>query len=662
MTYQIEPIMIEKSVKRFSYLLMTNETNVLIDPGAKHHKEALLEGVLEHVAIHALDYIILQSNDYLNVPVVEVLKEEGFKGQVIAYETGLSYLKDILDVEVLSIEGLNYKLSIGDEDSLSFIPMPFMPFPEGFVTFFNTGSILFSSHLFSHQAEPNDKVESVIAAINHFHEMTLPSVEFLRESMRKIKHLMFDKIYPRLGCAIEKTSIHAVFSSVLRYDFYNTNQVIDHVNNKNVSYNYETICNHMLKRLESKYHRKTILDVFKDTDIHLGMFPHLEIEKTTLKKYKLWHAFFDTIYQKKGITWLTLLEPLVKKYHKMYNINLPTIYNTKWVEMQSKIKGLDTSKKALEEEITQLESKISETTDLLLRCPITKLYNQHFMIGHLLSHINDPLDKGMTRSLLLIQIDNLQAINKKHGTHKGNETLKRLVHVIESIKHKESLIFKQNGPGLFIYKHAIDESAVIQTAETISNHIKESDLFVEKISVSISIVTIEELNERYDKAERVNQFIELAQMRLERAKLKGIDQVIDKHSDQDVYTEGLILLVDEDETYQNLMVKLFKRVHYDVLIAKDIYQGYQYLENHNIDIIISEINLSKLDGFQFKQTINQSRNFKDIPFIIVSHHKNLEVIKRCNYLDVDLILQKPIMPEELIGHIKRYRKNKVVLT
>lgn len=83
------------------------------------------------------------------------------------------------------------------------------------------------------------------------------------------------------------------------------------------------------------------------------------------------------------------------------------------------------------------------------------------------------------------------------------------------------------------------------------------------------------------------------------------------------------------------------------------------LENHQIDCIISEINLSKLDGFQFKQRINSEKTYKNIPFIIASHHKNLDVIMRANLLDIDLVLQKPIIPEELIGHIKRIRDKRV---
>ncbi|MDT8337125.1 MAG: response regulator, partial [Candidatus Izemoplasmatales bacterium] len=239
--------------------------------------------------------------------------------------------------------------------------------------------------------------------------------------------------------------------------------------------------------------------------------------------------------------------------------------------------------------------------------------------------------------------------------------IRNLVQIINRIKGDETILFKRSGPGIFVYKHAVDDKMLTIFALKLSNSVKESEVFVEPITISMGIVTIEELNSLYSVEERVNQFIDIALMRLEKAKIQGKGQLVNKNTDKDTYVEGLILLVDEDETNQNLMVKIFERINYHVMIAKDIYHAYEILEKHNIDIIISEINLSKLDGFRLKQKINTSQNYNNIPFIIVSHHKNLDVIMRANLLDVDLILQKPIIPEELIGHIKRIRDKRVAL-
>lgn len=661
MVNNIIPILIEEKVKRYAYLIYRESGSILIDPGSKHHTPLLLEALKSHIKMSNLSYIILQSNDYLNLSSLEDLKKAGFKGQIIANESGVPYLNDMLDNQLLTIASLDYQLKLSNALTLDFIPIPFLPFPECFMTVYKEEGILFSAHLFS-QTDCMDKdLEKLIGSINHFHEKILPSIEFVRQGIKKLKKYNLVMIYPRLGCFLGRIMIPDIYAKVLAYDFYNSNQVVEYKNNKNVAYNYETICNHMLKRLETRYHRADILDVFKDSAIHLDLYPHIEIESTTLKDYKLWNTFFDIIYQKKGITWLMILEPIVKKYHHTYHINLPTIYKTSNIEHELKIADLNLETSHLKEKVLELSTKISETTDKLLRCEITDLYNQKFMIGHLLNNLDKPLEQNHVRGLILVHIDNLLAINKKYGTHKGNETLRNLVHLMHNIKTDDTMLFKQTGPGIYVYKHDIEEKTLVAFALNLSKQVKKSDLFIEDISITISITTTNELNDRYPLDERVNQFIELSQMRLERAKLKGKAQILDKHTDEDTYTEGIILLVDEDETYQNLMAKIFDRIHYKLIMANDIYEAYEQLERHNVDIIISEINLSKLDGFQLKQKINESLTFKNIPFIMVSHLKNLDVVTRCNMLDIDLILQKPIIPDELIGHIRRIRDKKVKL-
>jgi diguanylate cyclase (GGDEF)-like protein len=491
--------------------------------------------------------------------------------------------------------------------------------------------------------------------MNHFHETTLPSVEFVRGAIKALKGLTIKTIYPRLGQVIKEKEVRPLLNTARTYDFYNTNQVVLRTHDKNVSYNYESICNHMLKRLETRYHREEIASVFEDSDIILEMVPYLEIKESILTGYKLWNAFFDLVYQKKGIIWLNLLEPVVSKYTELYHIQPPMIYQTKAVSQLLTIESLKDEKQHLYNEVKTLSSKIIETTDKLLRCSITGLYNEEVLRKHLLENMSQ-VNKTLESGLLLIHIDNLSAINKKHGPHKGDETLRHLVHLIERIKKPESLVFKQEGPGIFIYKQNVPLGTIKGLANHLRKAITESELFIETITISQSIVTINELSEGYAIKEKTDEWIEIAKTRLEHAKTKGPDTLLDQASDDLIMHDGMILLVDEDETYQNLMGLIFKRIDYKVLVAKDIDEALEMIENHPIDIIISEINLSKLDGFMLKARLNATSDYAKVPFIIASHHKTIDVIRRANLLDVDLVLQKPLIPEEILGHVKRMKE------
>jgi diguanylate cyclase (GGDEF)-like protein len=271
---------------------------------------------------------------------------------------------------------------------------------------------------------------------------------------------------------------------------------------------------------------------------------------------------------------------------------MPTIFKTKMLEQRKKIENLSTLKETLEEKVSKLEHKVSETSEKLLKCPITGLYNQRFMIQHLLNNIDQPLADNQTRALITVYIDNLISINRNYGSEKGDETLRNLAYLIERTKSSDTLAFKQNGPGIFIYKHQVSLDQLKTFIVKLRQAVQDSDLFIEPITISMSIVKFRELNDKYETVEKVNQWIELSLMRLEKAKQRGIDQIVDDKNDDKQKTDGLILLVDEDETYQNLMIKIFDRIQYQVLIAKDIYEALELLEKHQIDVIISDINLS----------------------------------------------------------------------
>ena len=658
----ITQLILEEKVLRSSYLIQDKEEVILLDPGAKHHLPVLLKELNNLVNIKDINTIILQSNDFLNITSLEALVENGFNGLVIVNEAGLPYLNESLNIKFVTIADIDYKLQLKSGEILEFITTPFLPFPECFATYMTKHQLLFSGHLFSHGfLESKPSQEKLINAINSFHESIMPSVEFVRHSLLKLKSYKIVGIYPRLGNFISENNLKNMFESVSRYDFYNTKQVVLKKNEKNVSYNYIAILNHMLRWLETRYHPSEIYEVFKDSKIQLEQFANLEIASSSLSGYKLWNYFFEIIFNSKGVYWLALLEPIVRKYNRLYNINLPAIYTSKFIQQAKEIQSLSANNLVLGERLQDLQNKVTETTDKLLRCPITNLYNQRFMIEHLLTNLDKPLVVGETRGLMGIQIDNLVKINKKYGSLKGDETLRNLVYVLNQTKSELTLLFKQNGPGIFIYKQSAKDEEIKDFITRLNKNIADSDIFVEPVTLAISIVRIDELNPEFPTRERVNQLIELTLTRLERAKQKGNGQVLDKETDINTYTEGIILLVDEDETYQNLMVKIFKRINYDVIIAKDIYEAQEILENKKIDCIISEINLSKLDGFRFKQKLNDDIAFKSIPFIIASHHKSLDAIIRANLLDIDLVLKKPIIPEEIIGHIKRIKDKRVRL-
>lgn len=650
---KIVPIPLRHDPSHHAYLIMVPGDNILIDPGGYDSAEKLRGAIEQYLPIHRVNGVILQCTHCSNTAALHYLKEWGLDATVYYNSSENLDLNVMFDAKPLS--ELHYELTLKNEEILTFIPAPFLPYPDAFMTFYSGRNALFSSNVFSQMEDTYDSLDQLKGALQAYHERTMPSSEFLRPVLKKLLDLPLRSIYPLIGAPIKGDWVRASLNYLIKADFYNTNLVSINRDTGKRRYNYPMILNHMLKKLESLYNPLEISNVFKDSPIRLEHNTSLEIKEGSLTGYKLYNRFFEDIFRDKGEAWLSLLEPLVRKYTKMYGIKKPTIYESQMYKTKREIESLHKEKSNLEKQVDALNESLSKTTEALIRCPITGLYNARFFQKHMQQVLKDTSKPKNDHAFLAIQIDRFKDLNLKHGKVTGDETLQNAAYLIDTIKPDEALLFRKEGPGFYLYVSKASKDDLKRLAVKIRNGIHDSSLFNETISVSIAIVTADEIE--YDHPEALSEALcVLASKRIERAQRAGKGQILDADADTSRTKEGTILIVDEDETVHNLMVQIFSRIQFDVVIAKDIYEGFSLVQNSDIDVIISEINLSKLDGLQFKQWLNDTQSFKDIPFIIATHHKNREVIKRANLLRVDLVLKKPLIPEELIGHVERMRE------
>src|SRR5690348_4573396 len=79
-----------------------------------------------------------------------------------------------------------------------------------------------------------------------------------------------------------------------------------------------------------------------------------------------------------------------------------------------------------------------------------------------------------------------------------------------------------------------------------------------------------------------------------------------------------ILVVDDDESMRDLLRLHLSSAGYDVQVAEDaITAGYMVLKTPP-DLIISDVNMPHLDGFEFIQALKADRTVPDIPVIFLT--------------------------------------------
>ena len=110
-----------------------------------------------------------------------------------------------------------------------------------------------------------------------------------------------------------------------------------------------------------------------------------------------------------------------------------------------------------------------------------------------------------------------------------------------------------------------------------------------------------------------------------------------------------ILIVDDEERIREVVKEYCLLEDYNVLEASDGLEALEIVKNNNIDLIVLDIMMPKLDGLS---AFSKIKEIKKIPTIILSARSE-EYDKLVGFeLGVDDYVTKPFSPKELIARIK----------
>lgn len=652
------PYVIDEHHQLNTFYIQTNQFHILYDVIPIQNYDQFLNEMRQHCEINDLDFIVISNMHLSTLYVIEALMKDGFTGAIISNHFFTRQINNAYpELKIQSIQTLNYQFLDEEQLIFEFLPVVFMPYPKMFLTYIPSQYILLSNTLFSSYSHLGDQKHPWMG-FEQFHENMLPSSHFIKVPFQMIKDKRIDTIYPLYGKTYHLSQIKDVFSKLMDLQFFNQSKPYEEQGGLKRVYDFSDAINDMQAHLKKHIPIDELIVCFDQSKFN---FDHktLAFVSSEYAGFVLWNSYFEHIYMKKGILWLSILEKIVKKYVNDYQMSMPAIYESEAVKLELQAKHLFVEKNELEKRIESLNEAIIESKDLSVKSKTTGLYIQSVLKEMIKKRLVEHDDKYHF-GLMLIQLDQLNDLNHQYGKKAGDEALRTLAYTIEQLKDESCLMFRQSGPGVIIYKHDATIEDLKQAAIIIKNHIQSSVLFIDKVTVSISIVTSDEMDQTLNDDQNIQKLFELLEKRMLIAKRKGYGEIITKDDEQLSFLEGMILIVDEDPLSQNMMIRIFHRIDYEVVVASSVTEAMKILIEKPIDVVISEINLSKLDGFELKRLMNESI-YRNTPFIMVSHNKTVENIKRGNTLSVDYILEKPIVMDEIIGIVKRFKERKLSL-
>ena len=113
-----------------------------------------------------------------------------------------------------------------------------------------------------------------------------------------------------------------------------------------------------------------------------------------------------------------------------------------------------------------------------------------------------------------------------------------------------------------------------------------------------------------------------------------------------------ILLIEDEEIMIDLLERKLAKEGYEVSVARDGEEGLRLIREVWPDLILLNIILPKMSGFEVLTEINKNSSFKKIPIIIISNSgQPVELSKAIRFGVKDWLIKTEFEPQELIEKV-----------
>lgn len=114
-----------------------------------------------------------------------------------------------------------------------------------------------------------------------------------------------------------------------------------------------------------------------------------------------------------------------------------------------------------------------------------------------------------------------------------------------------------------------------------------------------------------------------------------------------------ILICDDEALIRNVIKEYLAVENYQVLEAENGIDAIEVVKNNDVDLVIMDIMMPKMDGYQ---AVREIKKIKDIPFIMLSA-RGEEFDKLVGFdMGIDDYVIKPFSPKELVARVKAVMK------
>ncbi len=127
----------------------------------------------------------------------------------------------------------------------------------------------------------------------------------------------------------------------------------------------------------------------------------------------------------------------------------------------------------------------------------------------------------------------------------------------------------------------------------------------------------------------------------------GTDIELSKLEEVAKYTKSLTLLyVDDDKDTRDVTLMILEELFDNIIVAVDGEDGFEKFKENNIDLIITDINMPKMNGLEMSKKIKQIDLY--VPIIVLTAFNDKNLLENALNIGIDSFINKPLEGIELL--------------
>ena len=114
-----------------------------------------------------------------------------------------------------------------------------------------------------------------------------------------------------------------------------------------------------------------------------------------------------------------------------------------------------------------------------------------------------------------------------------------------------------------------------------------------------------------------------------------------------------ILAVDDSRTMRSMLEQALNEAGFDVALAEDGQEGLDRLDDVAPDVVITDIDMPRIDGFGFIEGVRAQRRNRGLPILVLTTESAPELKARARAAGATGWIVKPFDEQKLIAAIRR---------